>query len=408
MQTAASTPNSISDIVDDGKAPDATDTTGSASRNPSESRALVLAQDVRDQMQRRRRQRRAVFVGIVLATMIAALAWGAWLSPHRYAAEMRFSVRGNSGGSTGQSGAAGLLSGGAGGSGGMGFVDGFAVNDYLKSRDAAMGLAQRVDLPRLLGVDKSRGTEALYQTYRDAVAIKFNMVEQENVVVVSAPDPKAAQLIAENLLALAQAFVGRMDQQGVQNMLDVDAEQLQKAEDQASMAANAVAAWRTSNRNVDPEAETQMVMTMIGQIEQELNAARISLEKVRAVGNPQHPMLQSAQTQVDSLEAQLAAARRRLTGGDDSQASKLRSYTRLKNAETFAQTSLAAAREAYQGAYRETTRLRRYLSVIARPVAQDAPTRLNLWLLALEGLLAGVVLALMVTMAWDMLRSGRD
>lgn len=416
MQTAANTPNSTSEGVEAAEPAPGRGPAGEASgqdseRSPdqpterAESRALVLARDVRERTLRRQRVRRSVFIGVVFTTLAAVLGWGLWLAPHRYAAETRFSVRGTA--VTAVSGGASLLGGTSGGPT-AGFVDGFAVNDFLKSRDCMKMLAAKVDLPALLDVDPQAGGDALYKAYRSAVSTKFNMIEQENVLVVSAFSPQASEKIATNLVAMSQDFVNRMDAQGVQNMLDVDAAQLRKAEDDAAKATNAVASWRASNRNLDPEAETALVMTMIGQIEQELNTAKINYEKIKAFGNPQHPMLESAQMQVAALQRQLDEARGRLTNGANSQASQLRTYTQLKAAETFAMNNLTAAREAYQRAYLETSRLRRYLSVISRPVAQDVPSTPDLWLLLLEGSLGGILLALAVMALIDFRRPTSD
>lgn len=358
------------------------------------TRAMVYAQDLRDRVKRRQQRRRRLYAGIVAGSVVAALVYGTVLAPARYKSEAHFSVRGTAGSVSQSDGASNLLSGGAGGSSGVGFVDGFAVNGFLKSRDAMTQLSKQVDLPKMLGVSTSAGPDALYKAYDDAVDAKFNMIEQENVIEVKASSPENSRKIAEALLSMAQAFVNRLDSQGVQNALDVDAEQLRKAEGEATAASNAVAAWRASNRNVDPEAETTLVMTMIGQIEQELNTARINLTKIRAFNNPNHPMLGTAQLQVTALEKQLAQARGRLTDGGNSQAARLKTYTQLKSKETFALNNLTAAREAYQNAYRETARLRRYVSVIARPIAETKPSGPNLLLLAFEGLLVGIVLSL--------------
>lgn len=369
------------------------------------SRALAIARGMRERTLRDRRRRQWLSVLIVAASVLGAVGWGVLVVQPRYAAETRFSVRGSSAPAQSAAGGFGsVLGSGAGASAGVGFVDGYAVNDFLKSRDCMQQLAKRVDLARLLDVPASQGTEALYRAYRDTVVPKFFMVEQENMLEVDGLDPARSNRIAKELLSIAQTFVERMDAQGVQNALDVNAAQLRAAEEQAVTAANAVAAWRATNRNVDPEAESTLIMTMIGQIEQELNAARINYEKVRAFGNPDHPMLRPAQMQVDALERQLAQTRARLAGNSGSAAAQLRAYSQLKNAQTFADNNLASARDAYQQAYRDVTRLRRYLTVISQPVAQDVPSSPNLPLLALEGLLGGIVLAFLVSLVLSLRR----
>jgi capsular polysaccharide transport system permease protein len=115
-------------------------------------------------------------------------------------------------------------------------------------------------------------------------------------------------------------------------------------------------------------------------------------------------MLQPARLQVEALQRQLASARGRLAGGKNSEAARLRTYSQLKNAQTFADSNLTAARDAYQQSYREATRLRRYLSVIAQPVASDVASSPNLWLLALEGLLAGLVLSFLASLGFSLSR----
>lgn len=377
------------------------------------SRALAVARDLRAASRRARRVREAIYLGVIAASVAFALLLGLLVIPPRYEAEARFAVRGSSPAmpSGAAPGGTGLLTTGANPGMGSGFVDGFAVNDFLKSRDCMLQLAKRVDLSRLLSSIGSpvsgQSQEALYKAYSEAVTVRFNLVEQENVVAVNAYTPDGSHKIAEALVGLAEEFVQKMDQQGVQNALEVETARLQAAEKQAIDAANAVAAWRGANRNVDPEAESTMVLQMIGQLENELSEAKINYAKVRAFGNPDHPMLTPARMQVAALEGQLAEARQRLAGGANSQASHLRSYTQLKNAQTFADNNLAATRDAYQQALRETSRLRRYLTVIARPVAEDRASSPNLGMLAIEGLLIGMLLAFVLSLVLGAVRPGR-
>jgi capsular polysaccharide transport system permease protein len=368
------------------------------------SRALVLAREVRERTLRDRRRRRWLYTAIIVGFAVAAVGWGAFIDRPRYAAETRFSVRGSSAEQASSGAATSLLSSGAGGSAGIGFVDGFAVNDFLKSRDCMLQLSKSLPLAKMLGVDPKAGSSALYDAYTRAVNVKFFMVEQENSIEVDAFSPDDSRKLASALLVLAQEFVSKMDTQGVQNALNVDARQLQSAQIQSSSAANALAAWSSAHRDVDPNAEATMVLNNIAQLEQELNTAKINYEKVQAFGNPNHPMLKPAQLQVQALQRQLAEARGRLAGGQNSEASRLRTFSQLKNAQTFADSNLTAARDAYQQSYREATRLRRYLSVIAEPVASDVPSSPNLKLLALEGLLAGIVTASMTSLGLGLIR----
>jgi capsular polysaccharide transport system permease protein len=360
------------------------------------SRPFKDALEMRASIRRTRRRRELLYVAIIAAAVLAAIVYGTTIAAPRYSAEARFSVRSSADTGAAAAPATTLISTGANQNAGVGFVDGFAVNDFLKSRDCMRQLEKITDLRTLLSPDgkRSNATEdELYREYLKAISPTFNMVEQVNVVRVSAFSPRASEKIGNALIGLAQDFVSRMDEQGVADSLQVAAQQVRTAEQQDVSAANALAQWRAGNRNIDPEAESNMVMQMIGQLEQELNTARINYQKILALGNPEHPLLQPAQEQVAALERQLGEARGRLAGSGSSEAAHLKSYEQLKNAQTFADNNLASARNAYQQAFLQTMRLRRYVTVIARPVSEDSPSSPNLALLALEGLLVGVVLA---------------
>jgi capsular polysaccharide transport system permease protein len=376
----------------------------------SGSRAFRDSLEIRAAIRRTRRQRELLYLAIIAAAVLVAVGYGTLIASPRFLAEARFSVRASSPSSDAAPPSTTLISTGASQSAAVGFVDGFAVNDFLKSRDCMHQLGKRADLTALLGRPggsaKPSG-EQLYRAYQKAVSVNFNMLEQVNVVRVSAFSPNASEQLGNGLLALAQDFVARMDEQGVADSLDVAARQLRTAEQQAVSAANALAQWRAANHNVDPAAESTIVMQTIGQIEQELTTARINYEKILALGNPDHPMLKPAQEQVAALERQLGQARGQLAGSGNSEAARLKTYEQLKNAQTFADNNLAAARNAYQQAFLQTMRLRRYLTVIARPVAEDQPSSPNLGLLGLEGLLVGVLLAFATSIGLSIVNTKR-
>ncbi|MCC3262019.1 hypothetical protein LLE87_27995, partial [Paenibacillus polymyxa] len=113
----------------------------------------------------------------------------------RYEAESRFFVQSasNQHGCGGSS--ASLLT--TGNSGGMlgGFVDGWAVADFLKSRDSMQQLDRKVGLRRYLmndGLDplnrlaEDSSEDDLYRAYQASVHVSFNALEQIDVLRVSA------------------------------------------------------------------------------------------------------------------------------------------------------------------------------------------------------------------------------
>lgn len=351
---------------------------------------------------RRRAQRgRAFVLLLVLAPMVLAVLYGQFIAAPRYASETRFTVR-----SLAAQGAPGsppsLLSAGNGAAGMAGLTDGWAVRDYLESRDAMRQLDGKLGLAAQLaysGMDPlsrlapDAKEDELYRAYREAVSVSYNMLEQINVIAVQAPTPEAALRISDGLLALAGDFVNRMDERGVRDTLQVSKTAVELAEKQSLDALAALTTWRRQHGNIDPVSSSAMLLGMEGQLEGELSAARINLEKIRALDNPAHPMLRPAQVQIAALERRLQDVRKRLSGSDDAQASLLETFEKVKSLQTFAEANLAMARQNYQQAFTDTLRMRRYISVIAAPIAE--PRETGLVLLLLQGLAVGLVLALL-------------
>ena len=371
--------------------------------------ALPIAQraKAREQALQRRRRQRLVTLALVIVPVILTAIYTLVIAAPRYSAEARFSVRSSAAQSSAAGATGGLLASGNAGAVG-GFVDGWAVADFIRSRDCMRQLDSKIGLRKYLvyaGVDplnrlsSEAGEDELYRAYLDAIDVSYNMIEQINVLRVSAFSPDDARTISDSVISVAQQFVNKMDEKGIADTLNVSKEAVVRAEKEAVAARGALADWRVRNGNIDPAAEADMLLNLSAQLEAELNTAKINLDKIRALNNPDHPMLLPAQLQVSALRKQLDGVRARMSGKGDTEASRLKTYQALLNAQTFADQNLSSARLNYQQAFTDTLRLQRYLSVIARPVPQVQPGSPNTRLLLIEALAVGVVFAFAVRMA---------
>jgi capsular polysaccharide transport system permease protein len=344
------------------------------------------------------------------------LVYAKFIGAPRYAAEARFAVRSSSGPSVPAGGATNLLTTGAGAGIAGGFVDGWAVSDFLNSRDCMRQLDRKIGLRRRLaytGIDPvnrlapDANEDAYYRAYQSSVKVSFNMMEQVNVMEVNAFSPADAAAISEALIDLAQDFVNRMDEKGLADTLKISRRAVTAAASEAKSARAALTTWRVKHGNIDPGADATMLLGLVGQIETELNAAQINLDKVRSLGNPDHPLLRPATEQVKALQARLADTRRRMSGEGNTAAGMLKDYEELKNAQAFADSNLVAVQQSYQQAFTDSLRLQRYLGVIAKPLPTSLPTSPNTLVLLIEALAVGFALALGARLAAALLRELR-
>ncbi|MCI2811101.1 sugar ABC transporter [Eoetvoesiella caeni] len=339
-----------------------------------------------------------------------------FLATPRYEAESRFFVQSASGQQGGAGAAASLLT--TGNSGGMlgGFVDGWAVADFLKSRDSMQRLDEKVGLRRYLTnsgwdpfnrLSEDSSEDDLYRAYKASVQVSFNALEQIDVLRVSAFSSDDAATLSKALIVLAEEFVSAMNQKGVADKLRVSEESVKLAEKKALAARDVLTTWRTAHGNIDPTATVSMLLNLSSQLEGELSTAQIHLDKIRALGNKDHFMLKPAQMQVAALKKRLASLRARLSGKGNTEALQLKSYEALRNAQLFADSNLTLAQQSYQQAMTDTLRLQRYLSIIAQPVPTDRPSSPRVGILLLQALALGFVLMFIVRVAIALLRGLR-
>jgi capsular polysaccharide transport system permease protein len=295
-------------------------------------------------------------------------------------------------------------------------VDGWAVSDFLKSRDCMRQLDEKVGLRRYLvhtGPDFANrlppdaSEDDLYRAYQASVEVSFNVLEQIDVLRVSAFSPEDAATLSKALIGLAEDFVSRMNEKGVADKLKVSEEAVRRAERKALEARDALTAWRTAHGNIDPTASVAMLLNLSSQLEGELSNAQINLDKLRALGNKDHPMLRPAEMQVAALQKRIVAVRRRLSGEGNTEAKQLKSYEALRNAQAFADSNLTLAQQSYQQAMVDALRLQRYLSIIAQPVPTDEPSSPRWMNLLLQALAVGFVLMFITRIGMALLRGLR-
>jgi capsular polysaccharide transport system permease protein len=365
---------------------------------------------------RERRRHRWINVLIVIAPVALTLVYVCFLATPRYEAESRFFVQSASGQQGGAGAAASLLT--TGNSGGMlgGFVDGWAVADFLKSRDAMQQLDQKVGLRRYLTntgwdplnrLSEDSSEDDLYRAYQDSVQVSFNALEQIDVLQVSAFSPEDAAMLSKELIGLAEEFVSSMNEKGVADKLKVSEEAVKLAELKALAARDVLTTWRTEHGNIDPAATVSMLLDLSSQLEGELSTAQIKLDKIRALDNKDHFMLKPAEMQVAALKKRLASMRHRLSGDSNAEAKQLKAYEALRNAQVFADSNLTLAQQSYQQAMTDALRLQRYLSIIAQPVPTDRPSSPRMATLLLQALALGFVLMFIARVAMALLRGLR-
>jgi len=329
-----------------------------------------------------------------------------------YMSESRFAIRG--GDTQPASGIGSLISAGSSGMALTGFVDGYAVRDFLQSREAMEKLGKKVDFARMLTehpadflvrVPDHPNADQLYQAYQSLVTVRYNMIEQIVVLDVKALTPADAVKISNALIDLSDEFANGMNSRALADALKVSREEVAAGERRAHDARLALSAWRNQNANVDPTGDAAMLTGLIGQLEGQLASAETDLAQINAMPDPNNPRRRGAEQLVTTLRKEIADTRKRLGGGADAIAKQLSAYENLKIAQDFADQNLASSRQSLDQARVAIMSQQRYVSLIAQPLVDSAPAYPNKVTARGGALLVGIALSFLGSVIGGLVRN---
>ncbi len=352
-------------------------------------------------------RRHALFgLAVLLPTFLATIYFGFYASDI-YTSESSYVVRSPNKQSAASSGLGALLNG----AGFSGFAkapdDVFAVTQYIRSRDALNFLDERLDLRAAwqsktidlfhrfdpLGSDQSN--EALYEYYQKRVTVGADGSSGITRLGISGFDPEQVLRINELLLGQAEALVNVLNERGRKDLIRFAEGEVQLAEEKAKGAAQALSDFRNTQAVVDPEKQTMLHFEQIARLQEELIRTRGQLTQLKVFA-PDSPHPPALQLRAQTLEVEIAAETEKITGGENSLASKAADYQRLQLEREFADKQLAIAMSALEGARNEAQRQQLYLETIAKPSLPDEATRPK----RLRGIFTTFILGLV---AWGIL-----
>ena len=317
---------------------------------------------------------------VVLPTLLSTIYYGL-IASDVYVSEAKFVVR-----SPNKKSAASGLGAMLEGAGFSGFSraqdDVHTVSEYVASRDALGYLNEKLNLSKSwsgggidlfsrfnpLGWDGS--AEALYEYYRKRVKVVVDSVTGITTLTSSVFSAEQASEINQILLGQAEHIVNVLNDRGRNDLIRFAQKEVHAAEVKAKAAANALSNYRNTQAVVDPERQTQLHYEHISRLQEELVKTRSQLAqlKVFAPKSP-HPPPQAMRQK--TLENEIEKEMEKITGGENSLASKAAEYERLALDREFAEKQLASALASLEVARNEAQRQQLYLETISKPNLPD-------------------------------------
>jgi len=326
-------------------------------------------------------RRRGLFLAtVVLPTFLSILYFGFYASDI-YVSESSYVVRSPNKKSM-ASGLGAMLEG----AGFSGFSkapdDVYTVGEYVRSRDALEYLQKELDLKTIwcngkidilhrfdpLGLDGSK--EALYEYYLKRVDVHVDPMSGITSLKVSAFDADTSFRINTLLISEAERLVNILNDRGRNDLIRFAENEVLNAEQKAKNSALALSNYRNEQSVMDPVRQTQLHYEHISRLQEELVKTRTQLTQLK-VFSPQSPRPPALELREKTLENEVYKEMQKITGGENSLASKAADYERLTLDREFADRQLASALASLEIARNEAQRQQLYLETIAKPMLPD-------------------------------------
>lgn len=218
---------------------------------------------------------------------------------------------------------------------------------------------------------ESQTTENLYKSYKRFVTVGYDSTTGISTLRVAAFRPDDAHNIANALLDGGEQLVNQLNRRAMQDSIAQAVQQVGEAQQRATLAENALTAFRSREKLIDPTRASVAGSTLVDQLEAQIINLQAERNSLAALA-PQSPELPALDQKIRAFEAQRDAERTRVAGESDSLAPMIGEYERLMLERDYAAKSLASADATLEDAQLDARRKQSYLE---RVVAPDTPDK---------------------------------
>ncbi|QEY24489.1 capsule biosynthesis protein [Neisseria animalis] len=314
---------------------------------------------------------------VIVPTLVSTVYFG-FIASERFTSQSSFVVRSPKGQSS-LNGLGAILQG-------TGFSraqdDIYTVQEYMQSRSALESLRALMPVrefyetkgdifSRFNGFGLSGEDEAFYQYYRGKVSVRLDSVSGISSLKVMAFDAEEAQKINAALLKQGEKLINQLNARARQDTIRYAEEAVAVAEEQVKKASQNLTDYRISNGVFDLKAQSEVQMSLVSKLQDELIVIQTQLDQVRAV-TPENPQIPGLVAREKSLRKEISQQLRAISGGSEGSLTRQAAdYQRVFLENELAEKQLAAAMTSLEGAKAEADRQQLYLEVISLPSKPD-------------------------------------
>ena len=258
----------------------------------------------------------------------------------------------------------------------------YTVQEYMQSRSSLDELQKRMPVrkfyetkgdifSRFNGFGLHGEDEAFYQYYRDKISIHFDSISGISNLNVTSFDAGESRQINAALLKQGEILINQLNERARKDTIQYAEDAVASAEEKAKEASAQLTKFRITNGIFDLKAQSEVQMSLISKLQDELIVIRTQLDQVKAV-TPENPQIPGLLAREKSLRREISQQMKAISGGgENSLSNQAAEYQRVFLGNELAEKQLAAAMTSLESAKAEADRQQLYLEVISQPNLPD-------------------------------------
>lgn len=284
--------------------------------------------------------------------------------------------------------------------------DAHILTAYITSRNMVESLDKKLNLRKafivqndpVFGLSSDASIEELVKYFNQRIQV--NLDEKTMMMTISSQgfNSSFALRLNQEILKNSELFINDLSQQIAEEQLKFAEKQLDEAKEQLDSARDTLLDYQNRNQMYDPQAQAQVVATVVASLEANLAQLRTEERTSLSYLNENAPQVVAIRSQIDSVQKQIADEKAKLTSPNTSKLNKsVADFEALKANVDFATDLYKLSLASLEKARLEASRKLKKLVVISTPeLAQDAIYPRTLYLIATYFLILNILFGITV------------
>lgn len=252
------------------------------------------------------------------------------------------------------------------------------VSKIDKKLDLRAVYSAPYDTDPIFALEPDASIEELLDYWQRMVRISYAPGTGLIDVEVLSFESEISKRIAEEIFVESTQMINALSAIAREDAMRYAREELNAALQQLSEARQALTAFRSRNQIVDPDADIQVQMGLLGSLQQMLGSELIDLDLLRHNARENDPRVVQSQRRIEAIRERIREERLKFGNGSNEEitgdyADVIAEFERLMVEREFAENKYTSALSNFDAAQANAQRQSRYLAAYVQPTLAESP-----------------------------------